>query len=414
MEKEEATQADLNAYEQSLALLHRCLTPAGFVASPVNVDNYARVWTRDGVITGLAALASGDKNLIKGFDTTLNNIAAYQGKHGEIPSNITTDGQQVSYGRLAGRVDATLWYVIGVCALVDYTKRSSQKVRFWLSVERALNLAECWEYNDRGFIYTPISGNWADEYVQQGYVLADLLLYEMALRSAGQVFNNKEWQQEAASLRQMLEVNYWPRATLLDDPLVYHPSAYRDQVQRGEKPHWLPAFSPSGYVFYFDGLAHALALLTNLGSGEQRQQAEQYVQSLEPQIGSVLLPAFWPVIRPGDPQWAALEANHLYEQVKNQPYLYHNGGLWPMITGLYVAGLMKQGHSERAQRMLSALNAANEQGREGRQWEFAEYHHGQTHEPLGTHFQAWSAAAVVLAHQAVWQNNMPWPLFPGA
>ncbi len=91
-------------------------------------------------------------------------------KHGEIPSNITVDGQQVSYGHLTGRVDATLWYIIGVCALLNHTKRSSQKVRFWLSVERALNLAGCWEYNDRGFIYTPISGNWADEYMQQGYV----------------------------------------------------------------------------------------------------------------------------------------------------------------------------------------------------------------------------------------------------
>ncbi|SRR6266487_424761 len=409
MDREQAP--DLEAYQQALALLHRCLTPAGFVASPVDVDNYARVWTRDGVITGLAAIASDDKNLVKGFDTTLNNIAAYQGKHGEIPSNITVDGQQVSYGHLTGRVDATLWYIIGVCALLNHTKRSSQKVRFWLSVERALNLAECWEYNDRGFIYTPISGNWADEYVQQGYVLADLLLYEIALSSAGQVFGNKEWQQEAATLRQMLEVNYWPRATLVDDPLVYHLSAYRDQVQREEKRYWLPAFSPSGYVSYFDGLAHALALLTDLGSSEQRQQTIEYVQGLEPQIGSALLPAFWPVIHPGDPQWAALEANHLYKKVKNQPYLYHNGGLWPMITGLYAVGLIHSKQKERARHVLTTLNAANMQGREGREWEFAEYHHGQTHDPMGTHYQAWSAASAVLAHQAVWHDNVPWPLY---
>jgi Alkaline and neutral invertase len=408
---EQAVQPDLEAYQQALALLHRCLTPAGFVASPVDVDNYARVWTRDGVITGLAAIASGDKNLIKGFDTTLNNIAAYQGKHGEIPSNITVDGQQVSYGRLTGRVDATLWYIIGVCALLNSTKRSSQKVRFWLSVERALNLAECWEYNDRGFIYTPISGNWADEYVQQGYVLADLLLYEIALCSAGQVFGNKEWQQEASELRQMLEVNYWPRAEQIDNSLVYHPSAYRDQVQRGEKRHWLPAFSPSGYVSYFDGMAHALALLTDLGSSEQRQQATEYVEGLELQIGSALLPAFWPVIQPGDAEWAALEANHLYEKIKNQPYLYHNGGLWPMLTGLYAAGLMRSKQKERAVHVLTALNAANRQGRDEREWEFAEYHHGQTHHPMGTHYQAWSAAAAVLAHQAVWHDTVPWPLY---
>lgn len=407
----EQKEADVEAYQQALALLQRCVTHAGFVASPVDVDNYARIWTRDGVITGLAALASGEKDLIKAFDDTLSTIATNQGKHGEIPSNVSVDGKDVSYGRLTGRVDAALWYVIGVCALLHHTKRYSQNIRFLLSVERALYLAECWEYNDRGFIYTPIAGNWADEYVQQGYVLSDLLLYEMALRSAGQVFTNKEWQKEAIELRHMLEVNYWPRATLVDDTRVYHPLAYREQLQHGETQHWLPAFSPGGYVSYFDGMAHALALITNLGDVELQQQAATYVRGLETQIGSALLPAFWPVIKPGDPQWAALEANHLYEQIKNQPYLYHNGGLWPMLTGLYSVGLVQHQQKERALHLLNALNATNAQGREGRQWEFAEYHHGQTHAPMGTYYQAWSAAAGVLAHQAVWYNTLPWPLF---
>src|SRR5581483_7143727 len=133
----QAEQINTEAYQQALALLRRCLTPAGFVASAVATDNYARVWARDGMISGLAALASGDDELIKGMECTLDTLAKHQGPHGEIPSNVSLDGDQVSYGMLAGRVDALLWYVIGVCAYLDYTRHNSRKVRYWLSIERA-------------------------------------------------------------------------------------------------------------------------------------------------------------------------------------------------------------------------------------------------------------------------------------
>lgn len=397
------------AYQQSLALLHRCLTPAGFVASPTEVDNYARVWARDGVITGLAALASGDAALIKGMEQTLDTLAKYQGPHGEIPSNVSLDGKQISYGRLVGRVDSLLWYVIGVCAYLNQTKHASRKVRYWLSIERALFLAECWEYNNRGLLYTPIAGNWADEYVLQGYVLSDQLLYLLALYSAGLVFNNKEWRKKAEELRQLLRVNFWPVQSVQDDSLVYHPHAYKQLAEQGSISYWLPAFSPSGYGTVFDGLAQALSLVADLGTVEQRQQVMAYVQTLAATVGSVLLPAFWPVIQQGDAQWSALEANHLYGEVKNQPYVYHNGGLWPMVTGFYALGLMRQGQKERATHLLTAINEANMQGRNEQQWEFAEFHHGQTYQSMGTQYVAWSAAAGVLAYQAVEQGVLPWP-----
>lgn len=406
----QAEQGNIEAYQQALELLQRCLTPAGFVASAVDTDNYARVWARDGVISGLAALASGDKELIKGMEHTLDTLAKYQGPHGEIPSNVALDGSQVSYGMLAGRVDALLWYVIGVCAYLDYTRHNSRKVRYWLSVERALFLAACWEYNNRGLLYTPLSGNWADEYVQQGYVLSDQVLYALALESAGHVFKHKEWQKKADTLRELIAVNYWPQQALCDDPRVYHPQAYRYQAEQGEGIYWLSSFSPGGYATYFDGLAHALALLADLGGEEQRQQADEYVQSLMQQIGSPLLPAFWPVISPGEAQWAVLEANHLYGKLKNQPYMYHNGGLWPVLTGLYAAGLVRQGRKERAVQLSNALNAANKLGQDGREWDFAEYHHGQTRQPMGTRLLAWSAAATVLAERAVRDGVAPWPL----
>jgi hypothetical protein len=396
--------AGAEAYQQSLALLRRCLTAAGFVASPVKVDNYARVWARDGVITGLAALASGDTQLIAGMERTLATLSHYQGPHGEIPSNVTLDGSQVSYGHLVGRVDALLWYVIGVCAYLHYLADPARHDQYRPFVERALFLAGCWEYNNRGLIYTPLAGNWADEYVQQGYVLSDQVLYMLALRGAGYIFGHQLWQEKAKTLERIVTINYWPSLTSEHDLHIYHPHAYRYLLNQAEILHWLPAFSPAGYATYFDGLAHALALLSGLGDDNQRQQAERYVQSLEMQIGSPLLPAFWPVILPGEPTWDALAANHLYGQMKNQPYMYHNGGLWPMVNGFYVLGLTRLGQQERARHLLAAINAANAQGNA---WSFPEYLHGQTHVPMGTSYLAWSAAAGVLAHQAVVHGITP-------
>jgi GH15 family glucan-1,4-alpha-glucosidase len=398
------------AYRHALNVLRACSSPAGFLASPSDVDNYARVWARDGVITGLAALASGEPDLVMTFHQTLTTLAHYQGPHGEIPSNVSTDGRKVSYGHLAGRVDTVLWYVIGVCAYLRSTHDAHYQKEVLGSIEQALFLAGCWEYNTRGLIYTPIAGNWADEYVQHGYVLADQALYVLALQNAGDVFERSAWSEKATLLRELLALNYWPCSAHDSDPRIYHPHAYRAQACQGEPTHWLPTFSPSGYTTTFDGLAHALILLAAIGTDDQRAQTEAYVEQLEHTIGSSLLPAFWPVIQPGDSAWTALETNHLYDQVKNQPYTYLNGGLWPMLTGLYAVGLARYGFIQRTQHLLAALAAANARGRTHGTWDFAEYHHGQTHEPMGTRYTAWSAAATILTHQVLAQGLTAWPV----
>ena len=107
--------------------------------------------------------------------------------------------------------------------------------------------------------------------------------------------------------------------------------------------------------------------------------------------------------------WSSFEFNHLYEQIKNQPYMYHNGGLWPVLTGLYAVGLVSNAQKQRAKQLLTAINAANAQASANEQWHFSEYHHGQSHLPMGTKHMAWSAAAGVLAYQAVWHGITPWP-----
>lgn len=373
-------QVNKDAYQQALNVLKSCLTSKGYMSGP---DDGARLWTRDSIIAGLAGLASGDSALIDGMERTLNTLAANQGPHGEIPLYVSSNGEDENYGQLAGSVDALLWYVVGVCAHFGVTRHPSRQIRYWLTVEKAMELAACWEYNHRGFIYTPMM----EQYVQQGYVLSNQLLYAAALGGAGVVFNNKEWQKKGAHLQDMLAINYWPQRELVDDARVYHPVAYRAQCEQSETHYWLPAFSPAGYTTRFDALAHALAMLSGLGSDEQRLKADSYIEELAQQTGSQLLPAFWPVIQPDEPLWTVLENNRdPGEGEATSPY---NGGLWPMVTGLYTMGIVHNGCQTRGEALLTALTQANT-------------------EKSGFSIVG-NAAAIVLAHQAVIQHISLWP-----
>ena len=106
-----------SSYKKALDLLYQASSDDGFLASAVAHSNYKRVWARDGVICGLAALASGDAQLIATFERTLAILARNQHGTGTIPSNVlvTQNHEEGSYGGLAGRVDAVTWFIIGVC-----------------------------------------------------------------------------------------------------------------------------------------------------------------------------------------------------------------------------------------------------------------------------------------------------------
>jgi glycogen debranching enzyme len=85
---------------------------------------------------------------------------------------------------------------------------------------------------------------------------------------------------------------------------------------------------------------------------------------------------------------------------KNAPHEYHNGGLWPLVTGFYAASLAKRGKSDLAWRYVAGVHAANRLDKDGRVWSFPEYLHGQKHTPGGTSPMGWSAAAAVIAEQS--------------
>jgi glycogen debranching enzyme len=112
----------------------------------------------------------------------------------------------------------------------------------------------------------------------------------------------------------------------------------------------------------------------------------------------MLLPAFDPVITPKDEEWEDLQMTFSYT-FKNAPYEYHNGGLWPLVTGIYAAGLAARGKTELARRYCEGIHGANRLKMNGREWSFPEYVHGEKHTPGGTSPMGWSAAGAILAEE---------------
>ncbi len=400
-------------HARALEVVRACATDRGFLASPTERANYRRVWGRDGAIIGLAALLSGEEDLIEAGRATLRTLARYQGPHGEIPSNVDPVTERVSYGGTAGRVDAGLWFAI---ASAEYWRRTGDEVLLGDLVEpleRLRALLGAWEFNARGLLYVPPTGDWADEYIQSGYVLYDQLLYLQAQRGFAALHRELHGGEDhallerTARLRHLLRANYW-----FDDGEaegdeaaedVYHPVLYakgRAAAEHCRGKYWMPYFSPLGYGTRFDGMANALATLFGVADEERARAVDAYVtdQLVDPDVD--LLPAFDPVITPKDEFWDDLQMSFSHT-FKNEPYAYHNGGLWPLVTAFYAAGLARRGDLEGARRYRDGVHAANRRARDGEPWSFSEFLHGRSHEPGGTWPMGWSAAAAVIADASV-------------
>lgn len=379
---------------EAVALLQRAAGPAGFVAAPDEGTDYGRVWARDGVICGLAATLTPDAGLIDALAQTLATLRDHQGPHGEIPSNVAADGA-VSYGSLVGRVDCPLWYVVGVGALDRV--RPGSAVDHEAAVDLALWLAGAWQMNGRGLIWAPLGGTWADESLQHGYLLMPQALHLWALRVTAARRDDDTLWARADALAGLIGRNYWLDGTTAPD--VNPAAAARALARDGSSRFWRGGFTPAGYADEFDGFANALALITGLGHADA---VSATLDAIARETGSRLVPGFHPPIGRDDPRWPELAAYHLHE-FRNEPGRYHNGGLWPVVTGFMAAGLAAAGDPAGASRLADAIDDAATRFDPG----WAEYHDATTGEPCGVRNIAWTAAAQVIARSAADGRLLP-------
>jgi GH15 family glucan-1,4-alpha-glucosidase len=381
-------------FHKALALLHQVSTKNGFLASAENTSNYQRVWARDGVICGLAALASTDEKLIATFKNTLETLADNQHEIGTIPSNvlISEDKTEVSYGGLAGRVDAVTWFIIGMCQYASHQNEPEFVVKYKTHIEKALALLNAWEYNNKHLLYVPLSGNWADEYITDGYVLYDQLLRIWALKSYNLFVKSAVLAKKIEDITHQIESNFLPNSK----QEKYHEKAYQDLVFN----KYLPcSFSPSGYKTQFDAFANALVVLLKIGTKETQNQILEFTSNLASETKLGLVPAFWPPVFQEDEHWNLLKNNCKYE-FRNFPYEFHNGGSWSMVNGFVGLAMLSQNQTENAAHLIEKINQANAVDN----FSFYENFNTDTKAPNGVAFCAWSAAATVLIHQSLHNN----------
>ena len=387
----------MTPYQHSIELLKKVATPQGFLASANDIANYKRVWARDGVICGLAGLLDGDEMLVATMKNTLLTLANHQHENGMIPSNVYFEEEKssVSYGGLAGRVDSVAWFIIGVCQYVYKTGDTSFLKQLHPHIHKGFQIQQSWEYNAGDLMYVPRSGNWADEYPTQGFILYDQLLRLWALRSYLHFDKDVVLQEKEKAITRKIRANYKKSNTKQNR---YHPKAYQNLKAT---PYWVASLEPAGYQTQFDAFASSLALLLNVGTPQDHKELINYTETLRLSLDLQLVPAFWPVIKEGDEDWKWLINNCKYE-FRNYPYEFHNGGTWQMVNGFYGLGLIKCEEEQKARQVYDQIAMLNEKEK----WSFYENFNSKTGAPNGVPFCTWSAAGTVLLEQALNNNKL--------
>ena len=119
-------------------------------------------------------------------------------------------------------------------------------------------------------------------------------------------------------------------------------------------------------------------------------------------IAPCLTPNFFPFIEPEDSDWLPKYAEF------NQPGDYHNGGIWPFISGLYIVALVAAKKHELAEKKILELTKLIKTARNKElEYGFNEWYKAQDGKPMGQDWQTWSASNYLYAARCVAEKRTP-------
>jgi glycogen debranching enzyme len=398
------------AQARSIDLLERASSTLGFVASP-SFDHYAQLWARDAAISSLGAIVTGEPDLIETAVRTMTSLARATTPLGQVAAVIQLDSESWDWGE-GGVVDATAWYVILTAAVMEVTGDSTLADKHWPTVSKAMEWLRHQDVTGSGLISAAPSTDWMDSsLVRSGRTLSLNGLYHWAAVSTAKVARivGEEPPVDPDDLAWRINALFWPtgevgpeRLMLLDQPPEQFPhgaliSAYREATGRRRR-HYLSHVIHSHFDEHCDVLANLVLICTEVADPEKSRVILDHLRaaSVDDPYPSRSL------AEPVDPKepssmFVTEVETHLNPRWRNEPYQYHNGGIWPFVGGFHTAALALQGRDAEASTSLSKLAAANEL--DG--WGFHEWLHGVSGEPRGARGQTWNAGTYLLAEAAI-------------
>lgn len=344
---------------------------------------YPEPYTRDLLISVLGIATSGNAELFQSVKNVLLKLAENQSEKGQIPSLVSDKNN-------LGSSDTTPLFLMAVGIFRKLMNDSN-------FLEETVNKAIVWmEYQcptEDYLVAQQPTSDWRDEQWVLGYGLFVNAATYSGLQLLGKY-------QQAENLGNSIN-----QLTYSSDTLQ---SCAHEGLSIKEKPY----YALWSYKVYsserFDLLGNSLAILSGLASPEKAKEMVRWIEKECAQMHKTkdleldLTPNFFPFIRPEDADWLPRYLEF------NNPGDYHNGGIWPFISGFYIAALVAAKEFDLAEKKLLALtNLIKKGANENLEFCFNEWFKAQTGNPMGQDWQTWSASNYLYAANCVQKRCTP-------
>jgi len=382
-------------HERSIELLKRNLTKGGILAATpgdrAEQRGYTAIFGRDAAVCALGMAVSGDKQLEREAAAALHTLADHQAPNGQIAKFVDLHEREPDFWYL-GCIDSTLWWLIALAVLDRREKsradRRGQPRGLLRRHSRKIQLALQWllaQEHQRFFLLQQNeASDWADIMPRSGFVLYTNALWYLVKRMFGvphieatcENFNGL-FHPFSARLAE------YRRARLLNEYVL----------KKGrDRDLYLSFVNFSFWGDEGDVFGNVLAVLTGLADARATRRTLDALT--RERVGDPYpVRAVTHPIRHKSSLWRPYMARHR----QNQVWQYHNGGIWPMVGGFWIAALAGAGRVRQAREGLVGMARACEVGN----WAFTEWLHGRTLAPRGMPGQSWNAAAFLMAEHAV-------------
>jgi glycogen debranching enzyme len=386
------TQSLLDAcHVQSIELLKRNMAPGGILAaspSPrASERGYTAIFGRDAAVCAIGMALSGDKTLARAAAVGLHTLAEHQAPNGQIAKFVDLQRQEADFWYL-GCIDSTLWWLIALALLDRCLRPRGLRRRYANHIKLAIQWLLAQEHQRFFLLQQNEASDWADIMPRSGFVLYTNALWYFAKRLYG-IEHARETHENFNGLFHPFsaDIAEYRRARLLND------YALRSGRNRDLYLSFVnfSFFGEEGDVF-----GNVLAVLLGLadaGASARTLDALMKARVNDPYPVRVVTRP----IKQNSSLWRPYMARHR----QNFVWQYHNGGIWPMVGGFWIAALVAAGHVERAKVELVKLARVCAL----RHWDFTEWLHGKTLAPRGMPGQSWNAAAFLMAEHAVSTNG---------